>query len=243
MGCQCSCRASYTQDQHNRSGLRRNIMGRRSAHTPDQLRELIIAAATELIVERGLSGLSAREIARKVNYSPGTIYNVFRDLDDLIFTIESRMLDDLAAKISALPPHADVSKRLTSLAQLYLRFSLQKPQLWNLLMEHVPASRDALPADFKARIKGVVAAVERIVQPLAGHDEDRTRRATAVLWSGLHGISTLATANKLSHVTDDDAFSLVTDFVTTFVAGLNAGGADSETVAVAKQKKRAGAKL
>ncbi len=217
-------------------------MGRRSSHTPDQLRELIVSAATSLIVERGLSGLSAREIARKINYSPGTIYNVFRDLDDLIFTIETRMLVDLAARINALPANTDTEKRLTALAKVYLQFSLEKPQLWNLLMEHVPASRANLPADFQQRIRAVVAAVERVVEPLAGPDEAHVRRATAVLWSGLHGISTLATANKLSHVTTADAASLVDDFLTMYLAGLNASQAITEPALATKQKRRVSAK-
>jgi len=52
-------------------------MGRRSTHTPQQLRELILDAAQDIIQVQGLAGLSAREIARRIEYSPGTIYNMF----------------------------------------------------------------------------------------------------------------------------------------------------------------------
>ena len=38
-------------------------MGRRSTHTPQQLRELILDAAQDIIQAQGLAGLSAREIA------------------------------------------------------------------------------------------------------------------------------------------------------------------------------------
>ena len=40
-------------------------MGRRSTHTPDQLRQLILDAAEAIIETNGLAGLSAREIARR----------------------------------------------------------------------------------------------------------------------------------------------------------------------------------
>ena len=43
-------------------------MGRRSIHTPDELRELIIEATTGIVEQDGLEGLSAREIAKRVGY-------------------------------------------------------------------------------------------------------------------------------------------------------------------------------
>lgn len=218
-------------------------MGRRSSHTPDQLRELIITAASDLVIDHGLVGLSAREIARKVGYSPGTIYNVFRDLDDLIFTIETRMLDRLAAQIAALPPNPDPSKRIAALAHLYLQFSLEKPRIWNLLMEHVPASRVDLPLEFKQRIDAVINAVETVVAPLVDFDKLRARRITAVLWAGLHGISTLATAQKLSHVTSEEAAALVDDFVAMYTAGIHFETPPEPQVAAPRPKKRVPAKL
>ena len=71
-------------------------MGRRSIHSPEELRELIIHATTEIVEQDGLEGLSAREIAKRIGYSPGTLYNVFENLDDILLTIEARLLDRLA---------------------------------------------------------------------------------------------------------------------------------------------------
>ena len=75
-------------------------MGRRSIHTPDELRELIIEATTSIVEQDGLEGLSAREIAKRVGYSPGTLYNVFENLDDLLLIIEARLLDELAGRLA-----------------------------------------------------------------------------------------------------------------------------------------------
>jgi AcrR family transcriptional regulator len=127
-------------------------MGRRSSHTPEQLRELIIEAATELIAENGLQGLSAREIARRIEYSPGTIYNVFRDIDELLFTIEHRMLDTLTARLASVADAGEPLERLCAMAATYLAFSLERPQLWNLLMEHTQKPGVELPPDFKCRL-------------------------------------------------------------------------------------------
>src|SRR5262245_47845907 len=87
-------------------------MGRRSLHTADELRELIIGASTELIEEAGFAGLSAREIARRINYSPGTLYNSFENLDELVLIIEGRLLDRLLDRLSAVPEGHDPRERV-----------------------------------------------------------------------------------------------------------------------------------
>ena len=76
-----------------------NAMGRRSTHTPQQLRELILDAAQDIIQDQGLAGLSAREIARRIEYSPGTIYNMFENLDDVVLHVEARVLDALDKRL------------------------------------------------------------------------------------------------------------------------------------------------
>ena len=117
-------------------------MGRRSSHTPEQLKELILEAAYAIIETHGLAGLSAREIARRIGYSPGTIYNMFSNLDDVVLRIEARVLDALDQRLATVlvEPGSDREK-VQRLAQAYLAFTHEKPRLWNLLFEH------HLPAD------------------------------------------------------------------------------------------------
>ena len=102
-------------------------MGRRSIHTPEELRELIIEATTEIVEQDGLEGLSAREIAKRVNYSPGTLYNVFENLDDLLLIIEARLLDRLAERLAARTRAAPPQQRLRRLSQTYVVFTQERP--------------------------------------------------------------------------------------------------------------------
>ena len=48
-------------------------------------------------------------------------------------------------------------------------------------------------------------------------------RAARVLWAGVHGITSLSTADKLSVVTTESANRLVDDLVRTYLAGLANG--------------------
>lgn len=198
-------------------------MGRRSIHTPDQLRELIISATTCLLQEEGLCGLSAREVARRIAYSPGTIYNVFQNLDDLLLTIEGRMLDRLAERLDAATAGECPDGQMLLLADTYTRFTHENPRLWNLLFEHRMPAGTEVPNWYKQKLDGLMSRVEAALAPLfADGDRDDIRRAAHVIWAGVHGITSLSTADKLSNITTESAQPMVRDLVTTFLDGIKA---------------------
>ena len=154
-------------------------MGRRSIHTPDELRELIIQATTEIVEHDGLEGLSAREIAKRVGYSPGTLYNVFENLDDLLLTIEARLLDRLAERLAE---HGRVRARRSSgcagSSETYFVFTQERPKLWNLLIEHrMPAGPRSARAGTRRSSRACCMPLEEALAPLL--DRRRSRSAEA----------------------------------------------------------------
>lgn len=201
-------------------------MGRRSIHTAEELRELILQAATELIERDGLAGLSAREIARRIGYSPGTLYNVFENLDDLVLTIEARLLDRLAARLGDLPAAGSPEARVMQLARAYLDFTHENPKLWNLLFEHHMPAGKQVPGWYQTKLDGLMTRIEETLEPLTDRtDPAALKRAARALWSGVHGITSLSTADKLSNITSESAGPLVEDLVSTYLAGLRARAA------------------
>jgi AcrR family transcriptional regulator len=200
-------------------------MGRRSEHSPEGLRALIIQASEEIIANDGLAGLSAREIARAVGYSPGTIYNIFDSLDDLVLQIEGRLLDALDARLAEQPSDGEAKARVLRLAQTYLAFTAERPRLWNLLFEHHLPPATPIPEWYQAKLDVLMRRVETVLEPLAaGEKRAATARAARVLWAGVHGISSLATADKLSTVTAESAQAMVDDLVRNYLAGLEQQG-------------------
>ena len=197
-------------------------MGRRSSHTPQQLRDLILDAAYAIIETHGLSGLSAREIARRIGYSPGTIYNMYDNLDDVVLRIEARVLDALDERLTmVLAEPCPAEGRVQKLAQAYLGFTHEKPRLWNLLFEHHLPAGTELPSWYQEKLELLLARVEQGLTPLLpAASETERKRAARVLWAGVHGITSLSTADKLSIVTTEAAGRLVDDLVSTYLAGL-----------------------
>jgi AcrR family transcriptional regulator len=206
-------------------------MGRRSSHTPQQLRALVLDAAQEIIEAQGLAGLSAREIARRIGYSPGTIYNIFANLDDVVLNVEARVLDALEQRLGEAQQPGngtgegaqapDNGDRLIRIARAYLSFTQEKPRLWNLLLEHHMPAGAELPPWYRQKLEGLMVQVERALAPcFAPGSEAERRRAARALWAGVHGITSLSTADKLSVVTTETAEKLIDDLVATYLAGL-----------------------
>lgn len=210
-------------------------MGRRSTHTPQQLRVLILDAAQEIIEAQGLAGLSAREIARRVGYSPGTIYNIFANLDDVVLNVEARVLDALDARLSEVQQGAEGdADGLVRIAHAYLAFTQERPRLWNLLFEHHLPPGTELPAWYQQKLERLMGQIERALAPHFPPDREADcQRASRVLWAGVHGIASLATANKLSVMTKETAGRLIDDLVGTYLAslgGVRPSGSDTEVV-------------
>jgi AcrR family transcriptional regulator len=196
-------------------------MGRRSSHTPEELRELILRATEDLVERDGLAGLSAREIARSIGYSAGTLYNCFEHLDDLILHVEARVLDSLDRDLAAAERAGTAEEQVRRLAATYLAFTVKRPKLWNLLFEHHLPAATPVPGWYQDKLDALLARVETALRPLASRTSDvELQRAARVLWAGVHGITSLATADKLANVTHDTAQRLVDDLVTNYLAGM-----------------------
>ena len=77
------------------------------------------------------------------------------------------------------------------------------------------------PAWYQQKLELLMSRVEEAMAPLFPADKILERqRAARVLWAGVHGITSLATANKLSNVTTEAANLLVRDLIENYLAGI-----------------------
>lgn len=200
-------------------------MVRRSIHTPEQLRELVIKSAHEIVTKGGLSRLSAREIARRIGYSPGALYNVFDSLDELLLEVEARVLDALEQRLSRLQEQSPEVNRLSLMAREYGKFCREHPRLWNLIAQHDLASTSTIPLWYAERIERLLRRIELALVPHfppSQNNSENLRQSARVVWAGLYGITSLSTSGKLSRSGNDFNETLVDDFIDTYLAGLTA---------------------
>lgn len=196
-------------------------MARRSEHTREQLADLIVDAACRLVESRGIEGLSARAIAQAIGYTPGTIYLVFSNLDDVVLHLNARTLDQLHAAIAeAVAGDDEPLSRLTRAARGYVAFARAHPGLWRLCFEHRLPEGVAGPAWLDARIERLVALISAPIAEASEADEASVAVAAQALWSGVHGICVLALSNKLHLVGGRSIEALTDDLVANYVTGM-----------------------
>lgn len=137
-------------------------MGRRSDHSRNELEEMILATGSALIAEVGLAGFSAREIARRIGYSIGTIHNLFGSSDRLIAAINTRTFGLWAASLGTALDAAPAGDRIAALVDAYFAFARTNPHLWAAIYDHrLAALTDADHAARGILTEIVVAEVAR----------------------------------------------------------------------------------
>jgi AcrR family transcriptional regulator len=115
-------------------------MGRRSDHSREELTRLIITEGHKHMAEVGFSRFSAREVAKRIGYSIGTIYNVFGTHDRLVMAINTRTFGLWAAHLRALLERAETD-RIRVLVEAYFSFARENRNVWMAIYDH------RLPAD------------------------------------------------------------------------------------------------
>lgn len=198
-------------------------MGRRSVHSPDELRQLILDAAQSIIERNGIAGLSAREIARLIGYSPGTIYNTFENLDDVLINVQISLLRKVVETLSSVPKTADACSYFESLIDAYVCFALDNRRLWNLLFAHTLPAGIAAPKPLHDQVNSVSQIVIDALKPIVpALDTDKLGTAARALWAGIHGITAIAVTEKGPHMTTSTAQLFAKELAVTFITGLKA---------------------
>ena len=193
-------------------------MARRSDHTRSELRRMALDAARDIIGQDGLRGLTTRRLAKAIGYTPGTLYQLFDDVDALIVEINMETLDALYARCHDVDFSVGPEAALMELAARYAAFTAENPRLWNALFEFsLPEGRN-LPKQHTIRIVRLLGLAERALAPLFPDDPAGTAHEAAVLWSCLYGIVSLAASDKLTAT--ETAEAVLHSLVTNYVAGL-----------------------
>jgi len=135
-------------------------MGRRSDHSRDELRAMIIEEGHRHISEAGFARFSAREVAKRVGYSIGTLYNVFGSYDQLVLAINGRTLELWHADLEAWLD-GRVEARLPAAIDAYFDFAMRHRNAWTALYDfRLPAS-EVMPEDYQRKVAAITEVVVR----------------------------------------------------------------------------------
>lgn len=198
-------------------------MARRSDHSRAELYDLAMQAARGIVEKDGFRGLTARNVADAIGYSPGTLYNLFENLDEMIVHLNGQTLDDLYDHLTSGPITGDPRADLGRLLDGYLGYLETHPNLWTMLFEYTLRDGQTLPDWYTLKVSKVLGLLEAALSPLFGPGEENDKRdAARILWASLHGICSLSDAGKLRVVTTQTVREMAEGLVTLFLTGLAA---------------------
>jgi len=196
-------------------------MARRSDHNREELYELALNAAKGIVGKDGLHALTARNVADAIGYSPGTLYNLFDNLDGLILHLNGRTLDSLYGRLNTVTLKNKPAIDVQALLDAYLGFLSDEPNLWRTLFDHTLPDGINLPDWYSQKIDKPLALIERALSPLfTSKNPDDAKRTARILWASLHGICSLSDTGKLDVVTNQTVSQMANELTRHFVTGL-----------------------
>jgi AcrR family transcriptional regulator len=110
-------------------------MGRRSDHTRQELEHLFVVEGHKHMAEVGFARFSAREVAKRIGYSIGTLYNVFGTLDQLLIAIHPRTFQLWAEEVREALKRSGPD-RIRCLVEAYFGFARAHPHSWTAIYDH-----------------------------------------------------------------------------------------------------------
>lgn len=195
-------------------------MARRSEHSQEQIKEMVLNAAETIIIEEGVEALTVRKIAMEIGYTVGSIYMVFANMQDLMTHIKGRALDELAAQMQRVMPDESIEQQIGALADAYLRFAVQNYNRWSMIFEPDLQHGDALPDWYRQKVELLFTPIEALFGQLSpGSGAEQARQAARVLWCGVHGVCMLSLSGTLGRAGVESAEAAVRALVDNFIRG------------------------
>jgi AcrR family transcriptional regulator len=152
-------------------------MARRSDHSRAELETLIVEEAHRQLEAVGFAHFSAREVAKRIGYSVGTLYNVFGSLNRLMLAVNARTIGLWVAEIEAAlaeAPDGDARGRIAALVRSYFAFAGAHRNIWSAIYEHRSPTGEPLPDWYVAALDALIGVMVREVAaalPASRHDE------------------------------------------------------------------------
>lgn len=162
-------------------------MGRRSDHSRPQLREMIVAEGHRQISEVGFARFSAREVAKQIGYSIGTVYNVFGSYDHLMLAINGRTLDMWLTYLKGRLQSANAD-RLRVAIEAYFDFAMAYRNAWSALYDFRLRESEPVTDTYRAKVTAITSII--VCELKAALPPERAEEADALarsLLATVHG--------------------------------------------------------
>jgi len=175
----------------------------------EQLREEILDAATDLLLETGhAKAVSIRSVALRVGVTPPSIYLHFADKDALLDAVCARYFERLDEEMQQVA--ADESSnldRLRAQGMAYVRFALKTPELYRIAM--MGEGRLGSDVDITLNSSAFVHMCNSVESLMAEgvYPPGDSTMAALELWTVAHGVAAQLISRPYLPFGDVEAFA------------------------------------
>jgi AcrR family transcriptional regulator len=189
-------------------------VGRPREHD-ENTRAALLAAAERLIDEEGPDAASVRSVADEVGTTTRAVYSVFGSKQGLLEALATRLFEELAQAIDAVPATDDAAADLVEVGVAFRRTAIEHPSLYRLVFLRIVPDLELGP-EFAQLAFDAFAKMQARVERIVPGDPSVHERALAfhALTEGLASME--LRGQMLSTV---DAESVWRDALTSLVRG------------------------
>ena len=168
-----------------------------------EMTERIMDVARAMFVQDGYEAVTLRKIALAIEYSPGAIYQYFKDKQTLVKAIIQQDQKDLRNHIMECMLLEEPRSRLVEMARRYVQWGVSHPNHYMLLL--APPSNWARQED-ELRQDAPIPLEQEAIKIMYESVKDAMQRGmfkdkyadpsliAATLWAGIHGLIMLEIA-------------------------------------------------
>jgi AcrR family transcriptional regulator len=188
----------------------------------EEMRELILDASRTIFLEKGYYQTSIRNIAEKIEYSPGTIYLYFKEKDEIFHALHEEGFNRLVGLMSPLQFVSDPFERLKAMGRIYMDFAKHNKDFYDLMF----IMQAPMNVEDQDEWKSGDSALEHLKNVLrdcqqhgrfVGYDVEFL---SFYVWSAMHGMCALYCRERCNAYPDMDANLLMEKGFEIFVQGL-----------------------
>jgi AcrR family transcriptional regulator len=164
------------------------------------LRNALLQAAEQLLVEQGVAGLSLRAVAKQAGVSHAAPYRHFRDKAALLRALAQSGFERLAAVMQTATDTVAYNPelKLVEAGVAYVRLAVDQPEISQLMFggSVEPQNDEAYQQAARAAFEALVEIIREGVSTGVFRDRDLQELAL-VAWTAMHGMAMLMTAHLL----------------------------------------------
>jgi AcrR family transcriptional regulator len=105
----------------------------RKERKKDEIRSAILEESLKLFHEEGYANITMRQIAKKIEYSPTTIYLYFKNKDEIFYELHNLGFEKFSAAQESLLTIKDPFERLIEHAKKYIQFAIENQEYYDIM--------------------------------------------------------------------------------------------------------------